>query len=70
MSGGKSRLRLSLFHRGRDRVEGRGEVGADQLHRRDDHNEMRAAIRPYSMAVAPLSSRRNAKIFDIYELLD
>src|SRR5204862_316860 len=27
--------------------------------------EMRAAIRPYSIAVAPLSSRRNAKIFDI-----
>src|SRR4029434_3189902 len=31
--------------------------------------EMSAAIRPYSMAVAPLSSPRNAKIFDIDELL-
>jgi hypothetical protein len=27
--------------------------------------EMSAAIRPYSMAVAPLSSLRNAKNFDI-----
>src|SRR5437879_11659210 len=32
--------------------------------------EMSAAIRPYSMAVAPLSSRRNAKILDIDDFLD
>src|SRR5438094_271827 len=32
--------------------------------------EMSAAIRPYSMAVAPLSSRRNAEIFDIDNSLD
>src|SRR4029077_18090058 len=31
--------------------------------------EMSAAIRPYSMAVAPLSSRRNAKIFCIDDSL-
>src|SRR5215510_4893071 len=32
--------------------------------------EMSAAIRPYSIAVAPLSSRRNAEIFDIDNSLD
>src|SRR5215470_6321898 len=32
--------------------------------------EMSAAIRPYSIAVAPLSSRRNAKIFDMDNSLD
>ena len=32
--------------------------------------EMRAAIRPYSMAVAPLSSFTKAKIFDMNKLLD
>ena len=37
-SSGMSRLRLSLLHRGRDRVEGHNEVGADQLHRSDDHD--------------------------------
>jgi hypothetical protein len=31
---------------------------------------MRAAIRPYSMAVAPLSSFTKAKIFDMNKLLD
>src|SRR5262249_53135660 len=32
--------------------------------------EMSAAIRPYSIAVAPLSSRRNVEIFDIDNSLD
>ena len=51
-----------LLERGRDGVKPGIEAAADALDRTMITIEMPAAIRPYSIAVAPESSFRNARI--------
>ena len=53
-----ARGRLSLLQRSVDRGELGFQVGAESFHRCDD-GQMPAAIKPYSIAVAPVSSAQN-----------